>query len=80
MVAEDTLGGEITAAVIARFAASTPPDYLQISTDLMNDTARSTGIGVAWAKEGKPCAPDTPAFGIAPGFDCPGAPVAGYSV
>ena len=76
VVSEDTWGGEITTAVIAHFAASTPHDYLQNTTDLMNYNTRSTGIGGAVARGGKLYAPDTPGLGVAPDFDSLGDPVA----
>lgn len=79
VVSEDTWGGEITTAVVAHFAASTPPDYLQNTTDLMNYNTRSTGLGGAWAKDGKLYAPDTPGLGVTPDFDSLGAPVAEYT-
>lgn len=79
VVPEDTWGGEITTAVVAHFAASTPPDYLQNTTDLMNYNTRSTGLGGAWAKDGKLYAPDTPGLGVTPDFDSLGAPVAEYT-
>ena len=80
VVAEDTWGGEITTAVVAHFATSTPPEYLQNTTDLMNYNTRSTGIGGAWAKDGKLYAPDTPGLGVTPDFDSLGLPVAEYLV
>ncbi|MEL6645608.1 MAG: enolase C-terminal domain-like protein [Pseudomonadota bacterium] len=79
VVAEDTWGGEIATAVVAHFAASTPSEYLQNTTDLMNYNTRSTGVGGAWAKEGKLYAPNTPGLGVAPDFDSLGAPVAEYA-
>ena len=48
-------------AVVAHFAASTPPQYLQSTTDLMNYNTRSTGVGGAWAKGGRLYAPRHPA-------------------
>ncbi|GAW35874.1 4-hydroxyproline betaine 2-epimerase [Roseovarius sp. A-2] len=78
VVAEDTWGGEITTSVVAHFAASTPEEYLQNSTDLMNYTTRSTGVGGAWASNGRLFAPDTPGLGVTPDFDSLGAPVADY--
>jgi L-alanine-DL-glutamate epimerase-like enolase superfamily enzyme len=78
VVSEDTWGGEITSSVVAHFAASTPQEYLQNTTDLMNYNTRSTGIGGAWAKEGRLYAPDTPGLGVVPDFDSLGAPVAEY--
>lgn len=79
VVSEDTWGGEITTAAVAHFAASTPPDYLQNTTDLMNYNTRSTGIGGAWSKGGKLYAPDTPGLGVVPDFDSLGPPVAEYA-
>ncbi len=80
VVSEDTWGGEITTAVVAHFAASTPPEYLQNTTDLMNYNTRSTGIGGAWSKDGKLYAPDEPGLGVTPNFDSLGNPVAEYTL
>ncbi len=78
VVSEDTWGGEITSAAVAHFAASTPEDYLQNTTDLMNYNTRSTGIGGPVAKDGKLYATDTPGLGVTPDFESLGAPVAEY--
>lgn len=78
IVAEDTWGGEIASATLAHFAASTPPEYLQNTTDLMNYNTRSTGVGGPVAKDGKLYATDTPGLGVTPDFDSLGAPVAEY--
>jgi L-alanine-DL-glutamate epimerase-like enolase superfamily enzyme len=78
VVSEDTWGGEITSSVVAHFAASTPPNYLQNTTDLMNYNTRSTGIGGPEARDGKLYAPDTPGLGVTADFDSLGAPVATY--
>ncbi|MGI3186991.1 mandelate racemase/muconate lactonizing enzyme family protein [Nioella aestuarii] len=78
VVSEDTWGGEITSSVVAHFAASTPPEFLQNTTDLMNYNTRSTGIGGPVAKDGKLYAPDAPGLGVTPDFDSLGAPVASY--
>ena len=78
VVCEDTWGGEITTAVVAHFAASTPSEYLQNTTDLMNYNTRSTGIGGARSERGMLYAPDTPGLGVKPNFDSLGAPVAEY--
>ncbi len=78
VVSEDTWGGEITTAVVAHFAASTPEEYLQNTTDLMNYNTRSTGIGGATVKDGKLYATDTPGLGVTPKFDSLGDPVAEY--
>lgn len=80
VVSEDTWGGEITSATVAHFAASTPIDYLQNTTDLMNYNTRSTGIGGPVAKDGKLFATDTPGLGVVPDFDSLGAPVAEYQL
>ena len=79
VVAEDTWGGEIASTTLAHFAASTPEEYLQNSTDLMNYNTRSTGIGGAWAEGGKLYAPDAPGLGVTPDFESLGAPVAVYN-
>ncbi|MEL6608885.1 MAG: mandelate racemase/muconate lactonizing enzyme family protein [Pseudomonadota bacterium] len=79
VVSEDTWGGEIATAAVAHFAASTPQDYLQNTTDLMNYNTRSTGIGGPVARDGRLFATDTPGMGVAPDFDSLGAPVAEYA-
>ncbi|MEX0337442.1 MAG: mandelate racemase/muconate lactonizing enzyme family protein [Arenibacterium sp.] len=78
VVSEDTWGGEITSAVVAHFAASTPEEYLQNTTDLMNYNTRSTGVGGPRAEGGKLYATDTPGLGVVPDFDSLGPPVAEY--
>ncbi|MES0826141.1 mandelate racemase/muconate lactonizing enzyme family protein [Ruegeria sp. SCP11] len=80
VVSEDTWGGEITTSVVAHFAASTPPEYLQNTTDLMNYNTRSTGIGGPVSRNGKLYAPDTPGLGVTPDFESLGAPVAEYTL
>ncbi len=79
VVAEDTWGGEIASTAVAHFAASTPSDFLQNTTDLMNYNTRSTGVGGAWAKAGKLYAPDAPGLGVTPDFDSLGGPAAEYT-
>ena len=78
VVSEDTWGGEIASAAVAHFAVSTPPEYLQNTTDLMNYNTRSTGVGGAWTNDGKLYAPDTPGLGVTPDLDSLGQPVADY--
>lgn len=78
VVAEDTWGGEITTATVAHFAASTPPEYLQNTTDLHNYNTRSTGRPAPRAANGCLFAPDEPGLGVSPDFESLGAPVADY--
>ncbi|WP_420412178.1 mandelate racemase/muconate lactonizing enzyme family protein [Roseibium sp.] len=78
VVAEDTWGGEIATATLAHFAASTPAEYLQNTTDLCNYNTRSTGTPAPKTEGGKLFAPDTPGLGIAPDFTSLGEPVATY--
>lgn len=78
VVSEDTWGGEITSSVVAHFAASTPPEYLQNTTDLMNYNTRSTGIGGPHVQNGKLYATDNTGLGVTPDFESLGAPVAIY--
>ena len=66
--------------MIAHFAASTPAEYLQNTTDLMNYNTRSTGIGGAWAEGGNLYAPDEPGLGVTADFDSLGAPVSEYRI
>ena len=80
VVSEDTWGGEITTAAVAHFAASTPEEYLQNTTDLMNYNTRSTGIGGAYARDGKLYAPDGPGLGVNPDFESLGPAVAEWRV
>ena len=80
VVSEDTWGGEITSSVVAHFAASTPSEYLQNTTDLMNYNTRSTGIGGPVAEDGKLYATDAPGLGVTPEFESLGAPVAEYTL
>lgn len=75
VVSEDTWGGEITSSVVAHFAASTPEDFLQNTTDLMNYNTRSTGIGGPTVRDGKLHATDTPGLGVTPAFESLGTPV-----
>lgn len=78
VVCEDTWGGEITTALVAHFATSTPSEFLQNTTDLMNYNTRSTGIGGARSKDGRLYAPDVPGLGATPDFDSLGETVAEY--
>ena len=78
VVAEDSWGGEIATAALAHFAASTPEDYLQNTTDLMNYNTRSTGIGGPVARRGRLFATDVPGLGVTPDFESLGAPVADF--
>ena len=79
VVSEDTWGGQIATAVVAHFAASTPPDYLQNTTDLMNYNTRATGIGGPVSRDGRIYATDGPGLGVVPDFESLGAPVAEYA-
>lgn len=78
VVSEDTWGGEVTSSVVAHFATSTPEEYLQNTTDLMNYNTRSTGIGGPTARDGKLYAPDVPGLGVTPDYASLGDPVAVY--
>ncbi|MEM9148377.1 MAG: enolase C-terminal domain-like protein [Pseudomonadota bacterium] len=76
VVSEDTWGGEITSAVVAHFAASTPAEYLVNSTDLFNYNTRSTGRGGPIVKAGKLYATDSPGLGVEADLDALGDPIA----
>ncbi len=80
VVSEDSWGGEIASAAVAHFAASTPAEYLQNTTDLMNYNTRSTGIGGAVARDGRLYAPDAPGLGVTPNFESLGEPVMEWTV
>ena len=75
VVSEDTWGGEIATSAVAHFAASTPSEYLQNTTDLMNYNTRSTEFGGPVSRNGKLYAPDTPGLGVVPDFESLGTPV-----
>ena len=78
VVAEDSWGGEIASAAVAHFAASTPPEFLQNTTDLMNYNTRSTGLGGPVARGGRLHATDAPGLGVTPDLESLGAAVAEY--
>jgi L-alanine-DL-glutamate epimerase-like enolase superfamily enzyme len=80
VVSEDTWGGEITTSIVAHFAASTPEEFLQNTTDLMNYNTRSTGIGGPETRDGKLYATDTPGLGVTPDFDSLGPPIEEFSL
>ena len=80
VVAEDTWGAEITTTTLAHFAASTPPEFLQNTTDLMNYVTSSTGTGGCRAEKGRLYAPDVPGLGVEPDFGALGEPVAAWSL
>ncbi|MCG7520304.1 mandelate racemase/muconate lactonizing enzyme family protein [Ruegeria sp. Ofav3-42] len=80
VVSEDTWGGEIATSAVAHFAASTPPEYLQNTTDLMNYNTRSTGIGRPMSRNGKLYASDAPGMGVVPDFESLGAPIEEFSL
>lgn len=75
VVAKDTWGGEIASPALAHFAASTPAEYLQNTTDLMNYNTRSAGRGGAVAQAGRLLAPDVAGRGRAPELESLGDPV-----
>ena len=79
VVAEDTWGGEIATAALAHFAASTPPEYLQNTTDLHNYNIRHTGRPGPQSSQGCLIAPDAPGLGVTPDFASLGAPFAEYA-
>lgn len=80
VVAEDTWGGEIATATLAHFAASTPEEFLQNTTDLCNYNTRSTGTPRPRTSEGKLFASDAAGLGVTPDFASLGGPVADYGV
>ncbi len=80
VVSEDSWGGEIATAAVAHFATSTPEEYLQNTTDLMNYNTASTGIGGAVAKDGKLYAPDVSGMGVVADFESLGTPIAEYAL
>ncbi|CUJ99888.1 L-Ala-D/L-Glu epimerase [Ruegeria denitrificans] len=75
VVSEDTWGGQIATAAVAHFAASTPSEYLQNTTDLMNYNTRSTGLGGPMSRNGKLYASDAPGMGVVPDSESLGAAI-----
>ncbi|WP_170327293.1 mandelate racemase/muconate lactonizing enzyme family protein [Ruegeria arenilitoris] len=75
VVSEDTWGGEITTSVVAHFAASTPEEFLQNTTDLMDYNTRSTGVGGPVSRDGRLYASDAPGLGVSPDFESLGSPI-----
>ncbi len=75
VVSEDSWGGEIAAALVAHFAASTPSEFLQNTTDLHNYNTRSTGRPAPATAEGCLIAPDVPGLGVSPDFENLGKPI-----
>ena len=78
VVAEDTWGGEIATATLAHFAASTPEEFLQNTTDLYRYNTRSTGVPGPETAHGKLYASNVPGLGVEPDFASLGEPVATY--
>lgn len=78
VVSEDTWGGEITTAVVAHFAASTPPELLYNTTDLSNYNKEHTGTPKPLTRDGKLFVSDAPGLGVEPDFASLGEPVAVY--
>ena len=78
VVSEDTWGGEIATATLAHFAASTPREFLQNTTDLHNYVTRSTGTPAPKTENGHLFASDAPGLGVDPDFGSLGEPVAVY--
>lgn len=79
VVAEDTWGGEIATATLAHFAASTPAEFLQNTTDLHNYNTRSTGRPGPETKEGRLYVSGAPGLGVVPDYDSLAAPVAEHA-
>lgn len=79
VVAEDTWGGEIATATLAHFAASTPAEFLQNTTDLHNYNTRSTGRPGPETKDGRLYVSGAPGLGVVPDYDSLGAPVAEHA-
>lgn len=80
VVSEDTWGGEIATAAVAHFATSTPEEFLQNTTDLMNYNTRSTGIGGSVSRNGKLYATDSSGLGVTPDLDSLGAPIEEFAL
>lgn len=78
VVSEDTWGGEVASAAVAHFAASTPEEFLQNTTDLHNYHKDSTGRPAPPTRDGRLYAPDAPGLGVEPDLGSLGEPVAVY--
>ena len=69
-----------TTAKLARFAASTPVEFLVDTTDLHGYNDEYTGTPRSRMGYGRLYAADTPGLGAEPDFDSLGDPVAMYSL
>ncbi|MDX6752436.1 mandelate racemase/muconate lactonizing enzyme family protein [Geminicoccaceae bacterium 1502E] len=78
VIAEDSWGGEITTAVLAHFAASTPPEFLVNTTDLHNYNLERTGRPGPHSRDGRLFVSDAPGLGVEPDLESLGEPVAVY--
>ncbi|MGA2259355.1 MAG: cis-3-hydroxy-L-proline dehydratase [Thermoguttaceae bacterium] len=75
MTIEDSWGGDITTAVIAHLAHSTPPEFLFTSTDFNSYVTVGTADGAPHRANGRMAASTHPGLGIAPKRDVLGKPV-----
>ena len=75
MTLEDSWGGDITTAVIAHLAHSTPKELLFTCTDFNSYVTVSTADGAPKRVHGRMAASTQPGLGISPRFEVLGKPV-----
>jgi L-alanine-DL-glutamate epimerase-like enolase superfamily enzyme len=79
MTLEDSWGGDITTAVIAHLAHSTPPEFLFSTTDFNSYVTVSTAEGAPQRVDGRMAASVAPGLGITPRMEVLGKPVLSIS-
>ena len=75
MTIEDSWGGDITTAVIAHLAHSTPPEFHFTSTDFNSYVTVSNADGAPQRQNGRMSASTEPGLGVRPRFDLLGDPL-----
>ncbi len=75
MTIEDSWGGDVTTAVIAHLAHSTPTELLFTTTDFNSYVTVSTATGAPQRVNGRMAASTTPGLGISPRMEVLGKPV-----
>ena len=77
---EDTWGGDIVTAAIARLAHSTPTEHLFTSTDFNSYVTVSIAEGAPQRMDGRMSASTAPGLGVEPRADVLGEPVAEFGI
>jgi L-alanine-DL-glutamate epimerase-like enolase superfamily enzyme len=75
MTLEDSWGGDITTAVIAHLAHSTPPEFLFTTTDFNSYVTVSTAEGAPRRVNGRMSSSTAPGLGVKPKMEVLGKPI-----